>query len=381
MIRKRVVLLRTTPVSPDPPVEKTADTLLRCGYDVTIIGWDRGGAEYDTAGKMTLEHGVSDIIRLGVPSFFAGGLKNLVPMAKFQRKLYHWLKAHRNEYDIIHGFDLDTGITAKRIAKKYSKQLIYHILDFYSDSRDISSRLIKGAMKKAEFSVINHADAVIICADSRREQIAGSHPKRLEVIYNTPKNNKEISDCFDGIKNSSRCKIAYVGTLQKSRFLSEIIRFIEKDDRFELHIGGFGMMENEVAGAAEKCSRIRFYGRLPYDKTLALENACDIMTAIYDPSVPNHKYAAPNKLYEALMLGKPLVAAQGTGFDDIIEKNNIGRLIEYTEAGLADGLNSLAAEKEHWHSIGEKMKKLYKEHYSGAEMEKRLAALYAECDT
>ena len=31
------------------------------------------------------------------------------------------------------------------------------------------------------------------------------------------------------------------------------------------------------------------------------------MTAIYDPNISNHYYAAPNKFYEALMLGKPLI--------------------------------------------------------------------------
>lgn len=58
------------------------------------------------------------------------------------------------------------------------------------------------------------------------------------------------------------------------------------------------------------------------------------MTAIYDPKVPNHRYAAPNKFYEALMLGKPIVMAKNTGFDEIIEENNIGCLIEYSKSGL-----------------------------------------------
>lgn len=376
-MKKRVVLLRSTPVSPDPPVEKVTDALLRAGHEVTIIGWDRDGTVCVKTEKLFFEHGTAEIIRLGIPSFFAGGLKNLVPMVKFQVKLCDWLKAHRKEYEIIHAFDLDTGITAKRISKKYGKQLVYHILDFYRDSRNISSELIKGAMKKTEFSVINNSDAVIVCTEKRREQIAGSRPKKLEVIYNTPKYVEKISDCFDEIKHSKRYKIVYVGILQETRFLREIIRFTENDDRFELHIGGFGIMEKEVAEVAEKCGRIRFYGKLPYDKTLALENACDIMTAIYDPVVPNHKYAAPNKFYEALMLGKPLIMAHDTGFDDIIEKNGIGCLIEYTEAGLSKGFNALIAENKHWQLMGEKMKKLYKEHYSWGEMEKRLAALYA----
>ena len=41
VMKKRVVLLRSNPVAPDPPVEKLADCLLSQGYEVIIIGWDR----------------------------------------------------------------------------------------------------------------------------------------------------------------------------------------------------------------------------------------------------------------------------------------------------------------------------------------------------
>ena len=169
----------------------------------------------------------------------------------------------------------------------------------------------------------------------------------------------------------------YVGILAGSRFLREIIKFVEKDERFEFHIGGFGIMENEVAEAAKKCERIFYYGKLPYDKTLSLEQACEVMTAIYDPKVPNHKFAAPNKFYESLMLGKPVIMAYNTGFDEIIKKNNIGCLIEFDESGLSNGLNILIKQKDEWLSMSERMKKLYKEQYSWAEMERRLIELYA----
>ena len=38
---ERVILIRSNPVNPDPPVEKMTKTLLESGYDVTILAWDR----------------------------------------------------------------------------------------------------------------------------------------------------------------------------------------------------------------------------------------------------------------------------------------------------------------------------------------------------
>lgn len=379
MMKKRVVLLRSNPIAPDPPVEKVADTLLSQGYEVTAVGWDRGSDTGERTETLKLEHGEARAVRFGIPALFnAGFKKNLIPLARFEMKLYNWLKQHRNEYDIIHSFDFDTGFAADKIAAKYNKALIYHILDFYIDSHNVPGTSLRAKVKNAEISVINDAFATIICTDKRREQIAESSPKRLEVIHNTPKAFEKIDNSFEAVAADGKFKIVYVGILGSSRFLREIMRFVESDERFEFHIGGFGSMEPEIEEAAKKCSRIIYYGKLPYEKTLALEKACDIMTAIYDPSVPNHRYAAPNKFYESLMLGKPVVMARNTGFDEIIEKNNIGCLIEYSEKGLAEGLNALVDRREEWDAMGERMKRLYNEQYSWAEMEKRIIDLYSE---
>lgn len=378
-MKQRVVLIRSNPASPDPPVEKMADTLLTNGYEITILGWDRGSSVPEKTEHVSLEHGAATIVRFGIPAMFNGGIKkNFFPLLKFQIRLYKWLKKHREEYDIIHSFDFDTGFMASRIAKKYNKKLIYHILDFYVDSHRIPSGYLKSKIKNTEFSIINGADATIICTEKRLEQIAGTNPKRLEIIHNTPKAVSRISHDFCELKKSSRCKIVYVGILAGSRFLREIIKFVEKDDRFEFHIGGFGIMENEILQAAEKCERILYYGKLPYEKTLALEQACDIMTAIYDPNVPNHRFAAPNKFYESLMLGKPIVMARNTGFDEMIEKNHIGCLIDFSPEGLSDGFNRLISQRSEWTAMSERMKQMYQEQYSWGEMEKRIVKLYAK---
>ncbi len=377
-MKKRVVLLRSNPVSPDPPVEKIADTLLSNGYEVIVVGWDRGSSIIEKEEKLAFEHRWVRIIRLGIPAIFDGGIKkNFKPLLKFQHRLKKWLKEHKDEYDIIHAFDFDTGFIASKIARKYNKSLVYHILDFYIDSHRIPTRYLCTKIKRTELSIINSAKATIICTEKRREQILGSSPRKLEVIHNTPKAVRIINNNIIKNTQSNKLKIVYVGILAGSRFLREIIKFVENDERFEFHIGGFGIMEAEIAAAEKRCNRIVYYGKLPYDKTLALEKSCDIMMAIYDPSVPNHKYAAPNKFYESLMLGKPVIMACNTGFDDIIKENHIGCLIEFNEKSLSEGINKLVSQKKDWILMSERMKQLYNEQYSWSEMERRIVVLYA----
>ena len=60
-----------------------------------------------------------------------------------------------------------------------------------------------------------------------------------------------------------------------------------------------------------------------------MESECDILFATYNPKVANHRYSAPNKLYEAMALGKPIIVCKNTGVDTFVNKNKLGFSIEY----------------------------------------------------
>ena len=100
------------------------------------------------------------------------------------------------------------------------------------------------------------------------------------------------------------------------------------------------------------------------------------MTAVYDPSIRNHRYAAPNKFYEALMLGKPVIMCRGTGFADVVEDNEIGICIDYSEESLEKGLEYLSGNLERFRSRRNLERELYRKQYSWDIMSERLRALY-----
>ena len=111
----KIVLLRSNPVSPDSRVEKEAFSLVNAGFKVTIVGLDRASSYSWKRSSIKIGDKEIPILRIGIKSSFGGGIKNLLPMLKFNNKLFKWLKAHRKEYDCIHACDLDTGYTAFKI--------------------------------------------------------------------------------------------------------------------------------------------------------------------------------------------------------------------------------------------------------------------------
>ena len=158
----------------------------------------------------------------------------------------------------------------------------------------------------------------------------------------------------------------------------KVIEAVSARDDIELHIGGFGKLEGYVREMADTCGNIYFYGKIPYARTLALEQSCHIMLALYDPEVPNHLYAAPNKFYEALTLGKPVMMVKGTGMSRVVEDFDLGELIGYSKEEFMLGIDKLLSRRAEWESMSKRMKKLYRDSYSWEKSENTLLKLYSE---
>lgn len=368
----KVCIVRSNPVKPDSRVEKEAWALAKAGYDVHILGWDRDTNIPECYDFVEVANTRIPITRLGHNATYGEGMKNLRAYLAFQFHMRQWLKTHN--YDIVHACDFHTAFFTIGVAKRKSSKFVFDIFDFlYGEPKGLLQRIVK----KVQLMIIDRADATIICTEERRKQIAGSAPKKLAVIHNTP-SVAQIKQCDRKTKQTDRIKLVYVGILPKTRLLKEIAEAVSENPHVELHIGGFGPLDAFFENMDAKVDNIYYYGRLSYDQTLSLENECDIMLAAYNPSIENYRFAAPNKFYESLMLGKPVIMARGTGMSEVVEENAIGELIAFSKEGFIDGVNRLIRRKEEWPLIQKRMQEIYRNQYCWDEMERRLIQMYAD---
>ena len=373
-----IVLIRSNPVKPYPRLEKMALCLLKRGYGVTVLAWDRELDYSPRQEKLIIGEHCCNIIRVGLKGEFTGGYKkNLRSLILFQRFIYKWLTNHRSEYDVIHAYDFDTGFTARKVAKKLNKVFVYDIADYYADAHGFYGAKRK-IVSSFENKVISKSFATLICTEERKNQIRGAEPKRLYVIHNTP----EFSKLRPASYSKDKLRIAYIGIFSSRRFIQELLQVVSTRNDCELHIGGFGptALTKQIEMMSIQYNNINYYGRVPYAQTLQIEKQCDILSVIYDPTVPNHVYAAPNKFYEALALGKPMIMAKGTGMSTILEEYNLGETIDYNIESLEKAIDRLIERKSEWPEIGKREQELYESRYSWAKMEKRIHKLYDEVE-
>jgi glycosyltransferase involved in cell wall biosynthesis len=101
------------------------------------------------------------------------------------------------------------------------------------------------------------------------------------------------------------------------------------------------------------------------------------MFALYDPAVPNHRYSSANKIFEAMMLAKPVLVAENTGMDRIVARAESGIVLPYGDKdALERALQRLAEDPGLRLRLGQNARRAYETEYAWNVMETRLIELY-----
>ncbi len=367
----RILFLRSNPISPDPRVEKEARSLVKARFTVKALGWDR-------TGKLSTseDRGDFSILRLPIRAKYGSGLLNFPALFRWQLGLLWFLLKNRKDYEIIHACDFDTILPALLSKFFFGKKVIYDIFDFYADHLRKTPHFIKKIIRSIDFWAIKNADGVIIVDDSRRDQIRGSKPKELIVVYNSPEDYFQNLQKFSEVKGV-KLTIAYIGLLQVERGIFDIIDILKKHPSWCLELAGFGGDEAEILKSIQKVDNITWHGRIDYLKAMQISSNADVLFATYDPSIPNHRYSSPNKVFEAMMLGKPIIVAQNTNMDVIIKNANCGIIINYgNKQELEEALLLLEENSSFRKELGDNARRAYEDIYSWENMENRLIHFY-----
>ena len=364
----KILITRSNPISPDPRVAKIGKTLLSAGYSVNCLGWDRTGRLPGNE----IQSGLS-VVRLPIKAKYGKGLGNLPQLLRWQMGLLNWLWQHHGEIDVIHACDFDTILPALWMKLIYKKKVIYDIFDFYADHLRSTPGLLLSFIRKIDLWAIGKSDAVILVDDARVSQISGSRPRRLTIIYNSPEDTE--------LKNASASgkifRLAYIGLLQIERGLLEMLLVLRDHPEWHLDLAGFGGDEEKILEIASTLPNVKWHGRVNYDEALRISAGANALFATYDPAIPNHKYSSPNKVFEAMMLGKPVIVAADTNMDRMIDRAKCGCVVHYGDtAELENAIKYLADNPSLANELGENGRLAYESTYDWNIMQLRLLDLY-----
>ena len=350
----KIILFRSNNIF-DSRVQKYHNYYERAGVNYTIVGWDRKGEGLQRENYDFFRYRAGEAV---------GGTKAIRNHIQWMRFVYKYLKQHR-DVTTIHACDLNAAFPAAvyKFLHKRNVKLIFDACDWFS-ANFAHYKLLNMVFKWMEKFTCKFADELIICEPERIAQVQFKLKKEPLVMPNIPEIDMAlITDVQERYKfDNDYPTLAYMGGFADGRFLMELLTLAETEP-FNLLIAGYGSKEY-VKKCEEENSRnnVRYFGRVNMVDGLNMENAADVVYAMYCKINPNHIYAAPNKYYEAMMLGKPLITTKGTIPGDKVEYHDTGWAVEERIEDMRALIKSL--NKEEMEQKGKRAAKLWEEEYS-----------------
>lgn len=336
-MNKKVLMLLTNAFDPDPRVYMEASALLQNGYDVTIVCWDRDrkAPEFEDLDGIKIE-------RIYLNSTHGRGSTQIFFLFLFWLKAF--LKEFFKKFDVIHCHDFDTLPLGFILAKLKKTNLIYDSHESYVDMLYEMPILLKRAIYLLENFLIKYADIVITVGEILKEYFIKRGARNIYVVGNwkDPQgfvfNGEELKREKDrlGISEKQRV-ISFIANLGKERQVPQLIEAVKQTPDAYLIIGGDGPYKDIADKSSQNYQNIYYLGyvhplRVPFYTAIS-----DIIFYGFDLQNPNAKFSAPNKLFEGLAAGKPLITGNF---------GEIGRIIKETQSGIILN-NYSAAEIKH----------------------------------
>lgn len=362
----------------DPAPHKVAEALSQNGYKVKLLVWDRG-----KMGKVKNSNAYTTC-RFGFGA----------PYDKFTVLFYlpiwwgyEFLFLLRDDSDIVHACNLDTLLPAIVVKLIKRAKLCYTVYDFYANNLpDGHPRLIRKLIRSIVASIekfgIRFAEVLFLADECRYEEVKGAQIKNLFYIYNSP------PDYFDAERRPKpRARkeiiILYVGLIHKSRGLEYMIKAVEGLDNVRLMLAGTGADKELVEKSACRCQKIQYIGWIPsYEGVIKKTLDADVIFRFGDPKIPKSKYESPNKLFEAMMCGKPIIVNAEMAASRIVQRENCGLIVPYGDVtAIKEALLRLKNNPKLCRLLGENGRKAYQARYSWDIMKGRLINAYDELAT
>jgi glycosyltransferase involved in cell wall biosynthesis len=341
---KRIAILLNGTIQNDYRVVKIIQTL-SLNNNVHLYYID-GDASKDTelfntnVSLYSTKHKVSFLTKLLRHSWFC------FEFSFFQKKVVRT----GEKYDIIWANDLPTLIPAYKISKKLKCKLIYDSHEIYTETLNQFFPRNSSGIKKYMYHILiffmrvhgvsvekkyfPHIDVFITVNQSLLSYFSERY--RIingEVIMNLPKLNQQNTQAAIDFRKLYMWEInsfivLYQGQLNEGRGLKLILEaFKFLDYSFKLILIGNGPIQqvlNKWVNENSFSDRIKFINTVSLDKLPAYTKGADVGMNILENFNLSKELASPNKLFEYIHAGIPVIASFSQENTRVFEKYNIG---------------------------------------------------------
>lgn len=367
-----VLMLLSKTFRHDPRVYKEARALLADGHAVTVLEWARH--DPDQPATETVD-GVRVVRFRNTPAMAR------LPSDLFRNPLW-WRHAARlgaalheeSPVDVVHCHDLDTLAAGVRLKRRLGIRLVF-------DAHEIFRKMVEGnvpwpvpqAASFLEHRLLRHVDLVVTASERFGAHYAERTKAPVVVVWN----------CFGDPPEAyvppeeGPFTVGYIGTLSRDRLFPGLVDALGGLDGVRFVVGGKREgVYAETEAAAARHDNVTFLGPVPFDEVLPHTRAAHVVVSMLDPANPQYRIQVPNKLFDAMTTGRPLVATEGTETGRFVLEHDVGVTCGYDPQAVRAAVAALRDDPARCRAMGERGQTLARRTFHWSAQAERLTEAY-----
>jgi glycosyltransferase involved in cell wall biosynthesis len=243
--------------------------------------------------------------------------------------------------DLYHGMAYMGIPIALDLARRHRGRVVYDARDIYLNAANLAR--MRGPMRsligRAERRWARRADRVITVNRPYAEIMARRWDVPLPAIVMNCSYRTVVPDPRPrrfhealGLDPATRI-VLYQGGLSPHRGIEQLIEAIRAVPGAVLVLLGYGSLQAEFEARAVEPALARLVHLLPAVPPTELLDwvaSADVVAMPIQPTTLNHRYTTPNKLFEAIAVGVPVVASDLPGMAPTVREAGAGLLVDPT---------------------------------------------------
>ena len=329
-MKKKLFVVVTNDISTDYRVHKVCLYLLQKNYQIEIYGRVLPNTIFVKRDYKTIRK----------KHFFN---HNFMFYAEFNIRLFCYL--FFKKYDCILANDLDTLPACFFISKLKKTPLVYDSHELFSEGPELQGRkFVQNFWRKLEDFFLPRIKKSYTVSQSIADFYHKKYQNNMGVIRNIPLKN-EPNTSADIAFPTNHKTILYQGVLNPGRGLKPMIEALKYLDNLDLIIIGYGKVEDELKQFVidkKMQDRVFFLGRISREKLVNYTKKATLGMVLEEPLGLSFQYSLPNKLFDYIHAGIPIIAGNLIEISNIINEYKVGIVIEnYMPETIATAIQEL----------------------------------------
>lgn len=292
------------------------------------------------------------------------------------------------EFDFIHCNDLTPLPLAVEMKMRDPRiRIIYDSHEYQTES----AGLVNNPTKKRHFEQLErdniaHVDQVITVSESiarEYERLYGL--KKVHVVRNCPSlspqraHNEYFRETF-GLAEDDLIFLYQGGLVRNVRGLEEtlncFVRLHEQGHaRHHVVFMGYGNMEADIEALARLHSNIHFHAAIAPERIPEVSSSADYGTIFAPNNCLSYFYSLPNKLFEYIVCGLPIVTTPLYDMRTLIQSEGIGyTTADFTEQSIFETVRSINTRPSQ--ALRDRIQALHRDKYNWDIEERTLIEIY-----